>query len=103
MKKVVGDRLRAIAANGDDRVDAQLLRVGDDLGGNVTHHFLPVLLGLVVERIAAIGGAEDGAAARQNPAYAVQRKLERFLRPDQPVEAVRNSDDFPLMFENRSP
>jgi hypothetical protein len=54
MEKFVADLLRPIPANRNDGVDAQLLRVGDDLVGDVAHDFLPVFFRPVVERIAAI-------------------------------------------------
>ena len=102
LEKFVADLLRPIPANRNDGVDAQLLGVGDDLVGDVAHHLLPVFFSPVVERIAAIGGAQNRAAARQNPAHAVERKLKRFLRPDQPVKTIGNADDFPLVFEDGS-
>ena len=62
-------------------------------------HFLAVLDFSVVERVAAVGGAENRAAAGQNAGNFFQRELERFLRPDQAVEAIGNADDLPSIFQ----
>ena len=68
--------------------------------GNVAHHFLAMLDFLVVERIAAVGGAEDRSAARQNAADFLEREFEGFFRPDQAVEAIGDADDLPSIFED---
>src|ERR1700722_1973040 len=96
----MADGLRAVASDGDDRVDAQLLRIGDDLIGNVGHDLPLVFFLFVLERIAAIGGAENRSPARQNSTHLVQREFKRFLRPDETVEAIGNADDFPVVFED---
>ena len=49
--------------------------------------------------IAPIGGAQNGAAARQNAADVLERELVGFLRPDQSVETIRNADDLPLVLQ----
>ncbi len=72
LRKFVADLLRPIAADCDDGINAQLGGIGNDLGGNIARYFLAVLDGLVVERIAAVGGTENGAAARQNAADLLQ-------------------------------
>ena len=77
-----------------------LARVGDDLVGDVADDFLAVFVGLVVEGIAAVGGAEDRAAAGQNAADVFEGELERFFRPDEAVEAVGDADDLPVVFED---
>src|ERR1039458_3979875 len=41
-------------------------------------------------------------ALRQNSADPVDRQLKGFFRPDEPVEAIGNADDFPLVFEDGS-
>ena len=83
-------------------IDSQLAGIGDDLVGNVANDFLAVFDGPVFERIAAIGGAQNGSAARQNSAHVLEREFEGFLRPDQAVEAIRNADDFPVVFQDGS-
>jgi hypothetical protein len=75
-------------------------RVGNDLVGNIADDFLTVLHCLVLKRVAAVGGAEDGAAAGQDAARTFERKFNRALGPDQPIEAVGDADDFPVIFEN---
>jgi hypothetical protein len=75
-------------------------RVGNDLVGNIADDFLTVLHCLVLKRVAAVGGAEDGAAAGQDATDALERELEGLLRPDQPVEAIGNADDLPLVLED---
>ncbi len=100
LKQFVPDLLRAVAADGDDGVNPQLAGVRDHLVGDVAHHLHAVLLGLVAEGIAAVGGAENRSAARQNAADAVERQLKRFFRPDQAIEAVRDSNDFPLVLKD---
>ena len=90
--------LRAIAADADDGVNSQLARVNDDLIRDVADDFAPVLNAPVIERIAAIGGAKNGAAAWQNAADVLQREFVRFLRPDQAIKTIRNADHLPLVF-----
>lgn len=55
---------------------------------------------LVVERIAAVGGAEDGSAARQNAADFLEREFKGFFRPDKTVEAIGDADDLPSILED---
>src|ERR1700720_3993749 len=90
--------LRAIAADADNGVNSQLARVNDHLIRNIADNLAPVLNTPVVERIAPIGGAQNGAASRQYPAHILQRELVRFLRPDQTIKTVGNADDLPLVF-----
>src|ERR1700722_665690 len=100
LEKLISDFLRAVAANADDGVDAQLVRVGDDLSGNVARDLVAVDHAFVVKRIAAVGGAEDGASAGQNAGNFLERKFESFFRPDEAVEAVRDADDFPAVAQD---
>src|SRR5438067_1059303 len=102
MKKFEGNFLRAITADCDYSIDAQLARVGNNLIVNVAHNFLAVLDGTVAERIAPVGGAENRSATRQNAAHIFERELVRFFRPDQAIEAIRNADHLPLVFEKSS-
>jgi hypothetical protein len=50
LKKLVADFLRPIAANRNDGIDAQLLRIGDDLVGDVAHDLVSVFFRPVVEK-----------------------------------------------------
>src|SRR5581483_6067043 len=95
------DALGAITANDDHRVEAHAARVGDHLIGHVANFAAAAVLKLVLERIASVGGAENGAAARQDAADGLQCQLERALRPDDPVEAVANADDAPAVLQDR--
>ncbi len=56
--------------------------------------------GLVTERIAAVGGAEDGASAGQDAADVFEGEFARAFGPDEPVEAVGDADDLPLIFQD---
>ena len=100
MKKFQRNGLRTFAADADHGVDPQLAGVGDYGVGNVANDFLAIFNGAVLERIAAIGGAENGAATRQNAAHILEGQFVGFFRPDQPVEAVRDADDLPFVFQD---
>src|SRR5262249_57113153 len=81
-KQVERDLLGTVAANNDDGINAQLADIADDLVGHVLNDFPPVLNHLVLEGIAAIGSAENGAAARQETAHVLEFELAGSLRPD---------------------
>ena len=99
-EKIQANLLRAVPADGDDRIDAQGAGIGDDLVGDVADNFFAVLDGLVVKRIASVGGAQNGAAAGQDSADIGERELARTFRPDETIEAIGNADDFPFVFED---
>src|ERR1700730_3032780 len=61
------------------------------------NHFCPVFLDPVVKRIAAVRGAQNRAAAREDSRNRLDGKRNGAFRPDQPVEAVVNADDSPAM------
>lgn len=50
--------------------------------------------------IAAVGGAENGAAAGQNAADFLERKLEGFLGTDEAIETIGNADDLPSILDD---
>src|SRR5258708_29659692 len=81
LKKFVANLLRSVAADGDDGVNAELSGVGDDLSGNIARNFFAVFDGFVVEGIAAVGGAENGATARKDTTDIFLCELECFLWP----------------------
>ena len=89
--ELVGDSQRAVAADADERVELHLLEH--------LHHAVGVVEGAVRrfdrlrERIAAIDGAENGAAQAQDAGDVFRRQHARFLRVNQPVEAVLEPDD----------
>jgi hypothetical protein len=84
---------RGIEAKGD-------LRSRKIVVDGLAHHFLAVLGLFVVERIAAVGGAQNGAAARQDAGDSFERELERLPWPDEAVEAIGDADDLLAMLEN---
>jgi hypothetical protein len=61
---------------------------------------MTILGRLVLEGIAAVRGAEDGATARQDSAYVSELEFARPFGPDQAIEAIRNADDPPLIFQD---
>src|SRR3954465_966480 len=93
----MGDFLRSIASDHDQRINAHLLGVVDDLVGNVLHRAIGHL---VIERIATIRRAEDRSAARQNTAHVLQFQHARLLWPYQAIKAVLDPDDLPFVLED---
>ena len=94
------DLLRAVAADDDEGVEPDGLGVADDFVGEIAHRLLSVIVDAIGEGIAAIGGAEDGSAARQDAADVVERERAAFFRPDEAVEAVADADDVVAIFED---
>ena len=99
--ELIGDGEAAVSANGDDGVDVVLTDATDDLIGEI--HFFPGAVGLrddTTKRIAAIGGAQDGAAEMGNFADGRAMELhesavvEAFGFEDT-VVAFANADDVP--------
>src|SRR4051812_10222416 len=93
----MSDLLRAVAADHDERINAHLLGVVDDLVGDVLHRAIGHL---VIERVATIGGAQDRSTSRQDPAHVLQLQHARLLRPDQAIKAVLDPDDLPFVLED---
>ena len=99
--KLVGDGEAAVSADGDDGVDVVLTDATDDLVGEV--HFFFGAVGLrddATKRIAAIGGAEDGAAEVGNLADGGAMQLHESavaeaLGLEDAVVAFANADDVP--------
>src|SRR5712671_6803140 len=100
LEELVANFLRSIAADGNGGIDAQFARVGHHLIRDVARNLLAVLDHLEMKRFAAVGGAEDRAAAGQDAADFLQREFERLLRPDESVEAVGNADHLPSILED---
>ena len=100
--QVAGYRHRSVAADGDQRVDAVLLEVAEQLLGSV--HLDPgavVLLHRVGDRVAAVGGADDRATLVNDAANSVTGQLDQptvgvLVRKQQPVEAVADPDHIPV-------
>ena len=76
------------------------MRVGDYFVRDIANDFFTILDRFVVEGISAIGSAQDRAATRQDAANVFERELAGFFRPDQAIKAVRDADDFPLVFKD---
>ena len=99
-EEFVGDFHGAIATDGDDGVNAEFGGIGEDLVGDVAGDLHAVLDGFVLKGIAAVGGAEDGAAAREDSADVFESEFSGTIGPDETVEAVGDADDSPLVFED---
>ena len=89
--ELVRDAERAVAADDDQRVQPHLverldhpIRVVDLALGRVDR---------VLERVAVVGGAEDGAAQPQDAGDVLRRQRPRPRRVEQAVEAVFEADD----------
>ena len=93
LRQFEADLLRAIASDDDEGVHAQGFGVVDDIIGEVAHGLVPVIVDAIGEGIAAVGGSEDGSAARQNAADVVELEGTAFFRPDESVKAIANADD----------
>ena len=58
------------------------------------------MIDAIFERIAAIGGTQDGAAAGQNTAHVTEQEGAAFFRPDESVKAVADADDVVTILED---
>ena len=65
----------------------------------ILDHGFAVLFDGEFEGIPAIGGSENRPAARENSADGFERELVGLFGPDEPVEAVRDADDAPAVFQ----
>ena len=64
----------------------------DDLIGNINDDFLAVLQHFAGERVAAVGGPQDGAAARQDAAHGCQVEREHAARGDEAIVPVHDPE-----------
>src|ERR1700741_1262680 len=92
-EEIERDVLRPIAADHNHGVDPETARVIHAQRRVVMNDLLAVFRGFVGERIAAIGGPENGASARQNSADCFLGHVFGAFRPYEPVETIANSDD----------
>src|SRR6266545_395924 len=89
--ELVRDGQRPIAADADERVESHLLEH--------LHDTVAIVERAVWrddrfdERIASIDRGENRAAESKDPRDILRREHSRFLRIDQPIEAVLESDD----------
>src|SRR6185437_5631774 len=91
-----GDAEGAVPADRDDGIDAQPLGLGDDVfrpvmldDGPVLLHFFPM------ERVAAAGGAQDGAAEMRDAPDFRGSQGDDFVEAHEPVVAVADAEAFP--------
>ncbi|MNX90407.1 hypothetical protein D3C86_1224530 [compost metagenome] len=99
--QVVPDAEGAVAADEDQRIQAQLVVAADHLVRHVLEHGLAILDDRVLEGVAAVGGPEDGAAPRDDAADVVEAEGHDEVRLEQAVEAVPNADDLPAVLGDR--
>ena len=90
--ELVRDRERAVTTDADQRIEPHLLEHFHDAVGVVERAlWRDDRLG---KRIAAVDGAEDGAAEAQDTGHVLRRELARSLRIDQSIEAVLETKTF---------
>src|SRR5229473_7446323 len=99
--KLERDLERAIPADDHQRIESRGLRIADHVVGKIQDIFLAFLNHLVMKRIAPVGGAQNGAAARKQPAGVSQRQLALLVGPDQPVKTVLDADHLPAVPDDR--
>ena len=95
------DGQRAVAAHGHERLDAECLHAAL----RVIQQFLGQLTRLAVARLggegAAIGGAQNRAAAHQQPVQRLVIQHLILLRRQQPLIAADDAESFPSAFGAR--
>jgi len=90
-KELVADGQRAVATDDDQGVEREPV-AGVDAPLRVVHG-LAVALARVGEGVAAVGGAEDGAADPQDAGHVLGQQHARAVGVEQPVEAVLQAQD----------
>src|SRR5258707_4586659 len=91
-----GDAEGAVAADRDERVEAQCMKCGDKLIGPVA--FVPGTVGTLtppLEGIAAISGAENGAAEVGDASHLGRAEWHDFIVAEQAVEPAPDADALP--------
>ncbi len=97
--ELMGDLQGAVAPDDHQPVEVQAAEVVQANPGKILHHLAAVLGGLVGERVAPVGGAQDGAAAGQDAADARVVELAGLPGPDQAVESVFNAQHPPAVVD----
>ncbi len=100
--QIEADLLGAIATDDDEGVEAHGLGVVNDFIGEIADGFVSIVVHAIGEGVAAIGGSEDGSAARQNAAHIVEQQGAAFFGKDESVEAVTNADYLVSILEDGS-
>src|SRR4051812_3724471 len=96
VRELICDQERAVPANRDHRIDAELPGIRNQLVGAI--HLLEravAFLARPLERIPAIRRAEDGAAKVRNPAYTVARETDDVILAEESRETALDPEDFP--------
>ena len=100
--RLLGDGQRPVATDGDERLDAQVARVVEQLVGAVDLEVAPVVLEhRIGERIAAVGRAQDGAAQVGDAAHAVARHRHHLVLAQQSHVAALDAQHVPAAVEGR--
>ena len=100
--RILRDAERAVAADGDDRVDAEVARVRDQLVRPVDVLVTPVRLqDRVVERAAAVRRAEDRPAEVADAAHRLARHGDHLVLAEQPGEATLDAEYVPPTMQRR--
>ena len=102
LKELERDFLRAIAADDDERVEPKLVEVRNQPARHIALNLDAIFYETVFERIAAIRGPQNRAAARQDAADVGQSQGTGFPRPDEAIEAILNTGDLPAIFQHRA-
>ena len=100
LRQPAQDREAAVAADADQRAEAELVVAVDDLVRAVDRAAVGRRIG---ERIAAVGRAEHGAAEVQDAGDAVRGQLDRVDRaPEQAVGRLADPEHLPAVAEHRA-
>ena len=94
------DLLRPITTDDNQGVQSHDLCVLDDLVGEILGSALAVFAYAILEGIAAIRGAQDGAAAWENAAHVIQQERTTLLRPDEAVKTIMDANYIETILED---
>ena len=95
--EIACDAERAVTANDDHGVKAEALPIFAAEAGIIGDGLIVIVVGGIGERIAAVCGAENGAAAVDEATNGLERKLDGALGPDEAVESIADADDLPAV------
>ena len=96
-KQALGDLQGAVAADRDQDLGTDFPDIVQHLGGNVAQFGAAVVHNRVLEGIAPVAGAQDGAAPRQDAAHGVEGQFPPAGLSDQAVESVFNTEHPPAV------
>jgi len=96
----LGDRERAVAADGDQRIDAELARTLDEVIRTIDHPERAIRLEEgILERIPAVGGAEDGPAKMADAANGLPSERDDLFLAEEAGVALGDTEDLPAAVE----